>query len=327
MSCECATWSNCVELYTVVTKTLLENRNLAKDLKPIPETQAIQRLGPIAFKMQETENSFARQKEVKAALYEIIKQEGGTPEEIEREVDSFQSRIRERGGLFVIRTGDYFGFFHRTFQEYFAARHILNLIKHDTNSWIKELVKRARNSGDLWREPFLLAVAYQSGEDETIARRIVQSLLDTPQNTSFAERAHDVLLAAECLIEAKPLTIGTVLEKQIMQRLLQIYEEAQRTRKFDICQNIERGALRWLSNLPDESYRPAPLLVMNEAIMDTQHVKRQYASLTFLSMIAQQLTDSPPVVFDMLVPPLLALAGLADIGKFDRPLISSSHQI
>jgi predicted NACHT family NTPase len=115
----------------VVTRTLLENRNLIKNIKPIPEAQAIQRLGPIAYTMQKSGNSFARQRDVKEALRDIIQQEekGGTAEEVAQEVESFLSRIRERGGLFVIRTGDYFGFFHRTFQEYFAARYILNQIK------------------------------------------------------------------------------------------------------------------------------------------------------------------------------------------------------
>ena len=61
-----------VELYTVVTKTLLENRNKIKDIEPIPEALAIQRLGPIAYTMQESGNSFARQHDVKETLRAII---------------------------------------------------------------------------------------------------------------------------------------------------------------------------------------------------------------------------------------------------------------
>src|SRR5207237_10550617 len=135
--------------------------------------------------------------------------------------ENFLSRIRELGVLFVQRTGEYFGFFHRSFQEYFAARHILNQIKGDPDDWIPQLVTRARRSDDLWREPFLLAVAYQSGEDETVARKILSTLLTLSPQVVFTKWTHDRLLAAECLIEAKPLTIGAALEKQIAEQLLQ----------------------------------------------------------------------------------------------------------
>jgi hypothetical protein len=305
-----------VELYIVVTRTLLESRNIAKDLQPIPETQVIQRLGPIAFQMQESGNSFARQKDVKASLRETIKQEGGSPAEIEREVENFLARIRERGGLFVIRTGDYFGFFHRSFQEYFAARYILNLIKRDPETWIVGLIERVCTSGDLWREPFLLAVAYQSGEDEIVARKLIQILLDKTQEADFARQVHDLLLATECLIETKPLTIGSVLEKQIASQLLQRYEQAQKAGKFEVSESIEGCMQRWLLNLPHEAYRPAPLIVLVETISNTHHILLQRATLTLLIMIGQQLAECPSCVFDMLVPPLLTLADLPAIGKF-----------
>jgi hypothetical protein len=304
------------ELYTIVTRTLLENRNIAKELQPIPEAQAIQRLGSIAFEMQESGNSFARRRDVETKLSEIIGQEGGTQQEIAQEVESFLERIRERSGLFVIRTGDYFGFFHRTFQEYFAARYLLNQIKRNPDTWIAELVSRARIAGDLWREPFLLAVAYQSGEDETIARRIIAALLHMPQDASFESQTHDALLAAECLIESKPATIGRELEKQIAEHLLHICTLALQDKKFDICEQIAHTLRSWLLSLPAEAYRPAVLVVLSGAMSDTKQPGLSHATLTLLTMLAQQLIDGPSIIFDMLVPPLLALAGLPAIGRF-----------
>ncbi len=128
-----------VELYSTVTLTLLENRNIAKKLEPIPEKQAIQYLGPLAFAMQEKNNSFARERDVMDALVKTIGVAGGTPEDITQQAERFLQRIRERGGLFVQRTGDYFGFFHRTFQEYFAARYLLNMIKQDAAQGIEDI--------------------------------------------------------------------------------------------------------------------------------------------------------------------------------------------
>ncbi len=61
-----------IELYTVVTNILLENRNVAKNLDPIPENRAVQYLGPLAFAMQEHGNSFARKRDVVASLQDTI---------------------------------------------------------------------------------------------------------------------------------------------------------------------------------------------------------------------------------------------------------------
>ncbi|HZO74930.1 MAG TPA: hypothetical protein VFB60_22175, partial [Ktedonobacteraceae bacterium] len=304
------------ELYKAVTSTLLENRNIAKQLVPIPEAQAIQRLGPIAYEMQKSGNNFARQKDVRESLTHTIEQEGGTPQEVAQEVENFLLRIRERGGLFVIRTGDYFGFFHRTFQEYFAARYILNQIKRDPDPWIATLVELARSRHDLWREPFLLAVAYQSSEDEIIARKIIQVLLDVPQGADFKAQAHDLLLAAECVVEAKPLTIGSTLEKQIARQLVQAYEQALRIRDFEVNNDIESMMSLWLLSLPEEVYRPVPVIVLSEVVSDSQDRALQRVALTLLANIAQRLVDGAPAIFELLVPPLLALSGQPAVGEF-----------
>src|SRR5437667_2278960 len=129
-----------IELYDVITRTLLVNRNLAKVIEPIPHNMVLKRLGPLAFQMQEENNSFARERDVMNALAQVIRDDGWSDEEIRREATDFLKRIRERSGLFVQRSGDYFGFMHRTFQEYFAARYILNNIKVDESYWIDELV-------------------------------------------------------------------------------------------------------------------------------------------------------------------------------------------
>jgi len=305
-----------VELYTIVTRTLLENRNIDRGLPPIPEAQAIRYLGPIAFQMQEVQNSFARQKVVGESLRQTISLEGGSPDQIVKEAESFLQHIRVRGGLFVLRTGDYFGFFHRTFQEYFAARHILSEIKTNSAYWIPELVKMVSRSDDLWREPFLLAVAYESGEDETVSQQILQSLLDASQNADFQVRLHDVLLATECVIEAKALTIGRALESRIAKQLLQTYEEARRNQALAACEQIERVMRHWLLNLPGEAYRPPLLVVLSEIISDAQSVALQRATLTLLTTIAQQLLGCPAIVSDILTPLLLTLAGLPTIDKY-----------
>ena len=282
-----------VELYKAVTSTLLENRNIAKGLPTIPEAQAVQRLGPIAFQMQETANSFLRRSEVLASLKQtILLEEGGTTDQVTQEAESFLSRIRERSGIFVLRTADYFGFFHRTFQEYFAARYVLNQIKNNSDYWIPEFAKRASCNDVLWREPFLLAVAYKSSDDEITARQLINTLLKGSNESDIESRCHDLLLAIDCLIEAKPLTLGLQLEQQVAIKLLQFYEEVQRCQdeeeetceqQEEVCNQVERAIWRWLVSLPKESYRPAVVVVLCDALSDIQDVARQRLILVLLA--------------------------------------------
>lgn len=304
-----------IDLYKLVTRTLLEDRNIARDLPPIQEAQAIERLGPIAFDMQERGNNFAQQWEVKAKLTEIVAQQGGTPKEIQDEVANFLERVRVRGGLFVIRTGDYFGFFHRTFQEYFVARYLLNQVSLNPGAWIPRMVEYARSAGDTWREPFLLAVAYQSGENVVIARKIIAQLLELRPAAPGVD-PRDLILAAACIVEAKPASTGSELEGQIARLLLQTYEAAQRRPDFKVCDGIETVTRDWLLSLPAETYRPALLVALTEAITNAGNIALQRAVLTMLTMIAQQLAECHPLVFDTLIPPLLGLAGLPAIGNY-----------
>src|SRR5205807_373371 len=199
-------------------------------------------------------------------------------------------------------------------------------IKEEPAKGIAELVSRARRTDDLWREPFLLAVAYQSNENEKVASDIIRALLTPPQNASQEQKKHDLLLAADCLIEARPLAIQSELEKQVADQLLQTYEEAQQCQQFDVCERIEAVIRHWLLSLPREAYRLPLLTALCQSISDTSRLARQRATLTLLTMIAPQLDACPSSVFEMLIPPLLALAGLPAIGEHrptsDVPLTS-----
>jgi hypothetical protein len=304
-----------IELYTVVARTLLENRNLAKGLQAIPESTAIERLGPIAFQMQETENSFVHKQDVMSILNQAISMEGGTDDQITQESEQFLVRIRERGGLFVHRTGDYFGFIHRSFQEYFAARYMLNQIDQHPDRWIPELTKRAHYQDALRREPFLLAVAYKSGENKFAARQILQIFLAEHFESDAISNTNYLLLAAECIIESKPLALGLALEKQVAEQLIEQYEKAQRARRAETCEQIEERICRWLLSLPAESYRPVILTVLVDGL-HTQEEAYQQSILTLLTMIIRRLKPCPALVFDALVPPLLAIADLPSFGGY-----------
>jgi hypothetical protein len=294
-----------VRLYSTVSRTLLESRNAMRGLPTIPEEDVVQRLGPIALRMQEANIYFIRENEVLEALREAILTKGGSPEEIEKEAREFLLRLSNRSGLFVQRSGDYLGFFHRTFQEYFAARALLAQVEHDPDRAIPELVERARRPDAYWREPFLLAVAYQSMVSRTVASRILEAFLGPPQASSTLD---NMVLAAECVIESEPSAFRPELERRIATDLLAHYEQAQRAKRWRDCERIEGVLYAWLVSIHTEAYRPPLLEVLSRTLRDATQHARLCAALTLLTIIAQRLFRCAPIVHQTLAPSLQALA-------------------
>jgi hypothetical protein len=306
-----------VELYTVLTQVLLERRNALRGLPVVPEIQATQRLGPIAYQMQATKNSFATRNDVLAAFSRTIQQIDHVPlEQAQQEAVIFLERVRERGGIFVLRTGNYYGFFHRTFQEYFVARHILRSLETDPQAGIDNLLQKARQQNDVWREPFLLAVAYQTSNEAAEVWDIIRQLLNLPQGADNQQRAHDTLLAGECLLEAKESTVPHDLECDIVLALLDVYGDAQLTKTFEVCRRVEEVMQHLLLNLSREAEHSALLLTIQETIHNSQCPLRQRVVLTLFTIIAQDIHQCAPVVFKKIVPPMLGLAGLPEVGEF-----------
>ncbi|MCP2248281.1 DUF4062 domain-containing protein [Lentzea aerocolonigenes] len=99
----------------------------------------------------------------------------GEAQAIAREI---LNHLRERTFI-LAETGDgIFGFVHRTFMEYFAARHVLaefNRRKADYR-WLKQEVYAAHWDEDQWREPLLLLSAMLAGQGSPI-REVVQHLV------------------------------------------------------------------------------------------------------------------------------------------------------
>jgi hypothetical protein len=305
-----------VDLYSKVTTILLETRNDRRNLPPIPEAQAIQRLGPVAYRMQGMNNDFMTSHNVLSSFAETIEQiEKILPEQARKEAEAFLQRIRERGGIFVFRTGDFLGFFHRTFQEYFTARYLLRLL--ETHVLTKEeLLDKARQQGELWREPFLLAVAYKTRDEASVAWEIMRDLLSLPSGADQKRRAHDILLAGECLVEAREATIPSELERDIMRTLLELYEEALEGKDSETCEQVEDLLRRLLSGISNEAAHSPLLLTMQETLLAPEYPRRLRVTLTLLTLIAHDLRPCANVVFTKLVPPLLGLAQLPEVGSY-----------
>lgn len=314
-----------IELYTMVTRILLVDRNVRRNLPTIPEEQALQRLGPAAYQMQANKNSFISLREARSSIIEILTTVEHIPaEQAPQEADAFLTRMRERGGIFVFRAGDFLGFFHRTFQEYFAARHLMDRLANNPTEEQKSLLAKARDMSDTWREPFLLAMAYKNSEKSPDAQHIMKRLLTRRKGDSREQRAHDVLLAGQCLIEAKVATIPFALEQQTIQVLLKVYENAVIAKDTQTYKGIEREFISLLRGISNENQHSALLQTLQQTLKDTSDPASLHALLTLLLIIAPQLRRCADVIFANFVPPLLGLAGLPAIGKFEPMLPTSS---
>ena len=310
-----------IELYRDMTRTLLEKKydNNNKKTAPISEKKVIQFLGPIAFNMQDTNNSFAHRRTVNNWLIEYIKSNKKKSDDVARnQTENFLSSIPYRGGLFVLRTDSHYGFMHRTFQEYFAARYALYKMVNEGENWIKKFVALARRKDVLWHEPFLLAIAYDTDENGPLASKILRSLLDAPTGSGNEDKEHDLFLAAECIIECK--SIDDELEIDVTHRLLEIYQYAWLAKNINCCISIENIIYRYLTTLREEEEEEyAPILrTLLKVIGNAEQPTLQRSTLQLLIMVAQQLQSCADIIFARLIPLLLALAGLPAAGSL-RP--------
>jgi len=193
-----------IELYQAVARTLLESQNEQKGLPVLNENEAIQRLGPLAWKMQEKGNTLIKrsevQKEISAALAISFSSGSSTQQTLEQEAENYLSLLAKRGGLFLQRTGEYYSFLHRSFQDYFVARHLLRKIDDESERVITATVRLVRGNPRTWREPFILAVACKSdGDGGPLATRMLRMLLKTRGKDSLQM----TLLVVACISESR----------------------------------------------------------------------------------------------------------------------------
>jgi hypothetical protein len=297
-----------VDLYEVMARLLLEKRENVRQSASIPEEIAIERLGPLAYQMQGLGKGLLHQRDVLKLLQQAIRGERTSVYADNQEARDFLFLVSQKTDLFVEQADQYYGFSHRTLQEYFAARYILNTFKYDTNDGISVFIDKICKNGDLWHEPFLLAIAYDSQKHSAFADRVIKALLNLARNINFIKRQHYLLLAVECLLEARPLSISRTLEEEIVQQLLKTYQEAQKRSSAVVCEYIQKMILRWLPGLPKESYRSILLVTLGDAIAGKPDSSLQYATLLLLSKIAYEIKECPSIMFKNLLPALLQIA-------------------
>lgn len=167
-----------VELYELVTKTLVEDWELARGIpqeKTVTESEALRLLGPLAFWIQENQPSGliikSEVQELLAKTLEVTRNLPTLSEEVENAVEDFMNRVSGHTGVFMERGEGLYGFMHLAFQEYFAAREIVRG-RNDTAQKIYQHRHDLR-----WKEPILLAIAYISTNYPQDAENLILSAI------------------------------------------------------------------------------------------------------------------------------------------------------
>ncbi|MBP1466139.1 SUMF1/EgtB/PvdO family nonheme iron enzyme [Candidatus Chloroploca sp. M-50] len=194
-----------VELYRLCVAALAETWNRARSLSGRPvevylgdelldERFVVNLLGPLALWMHsEHAEGLIEQVDLEKRLAETLEQADGMPRRRARRMAlAFVELMRRDTGLLQERGFGKFAFLHLTFQEYLAARGLLESVAIEDPA----LLLQNYANDPRWREVIRLAVAAAPQRE---AGRLLLALLEAPPG----ERAgiHPVVLAGECLLD------------------------------------------------------------------------------------------------------------------------------
>lgn len=310
-----------IELYQTITMTLLNNWNQYKGgviFSPEEIDLAEEVLSEFAYQLHShdlplTEKEvFAMTRQTMARYYRRAL------EQIQRaHVEQFIETLRSSSSLFVERGQGLYGFIHRTFQEYYTMRYLVDKQHYPL------VDKRLAPAEDLkafvaqkchistWHEPLLLLIAYKSEQKDRDERQQATALIEIilASRDSYDSLLHrHLLLAASALIDCNAWFIDIPLQHQVASQLLDTYGAGRYT---ELQQDIEKTALHWLRGQPSGSNQRPPLLeAWHNALCDDANAQRQQGAAKLLATIAPDLPTCPDIIRHTLIPPLLHLAGV-----------------
>ena len=217
-----------VELYCMASDTLLREWQTAQtEMKNVEVTKAevARLLEPLAYQMHNTvETGLLDREEARRLLCEF----DATPRrlslkdpDVQERVDGFLTRVQEHSGLLVMHSTGKVGFLHLTFQEYFAARYLVNDFDE-----AKKLLRLHRHKAR-WEEPLRLAIATQTGAN---AAKLIRAALWHKEGgkagTGYAPSEYEDILHRDLLLTARCLgdcaDIESTLAREIADELTAI---------------------------------------------------------------------------------------------------------
>ncbi|MCW1968050.1 MAG: HEAT repeat domain-containing protein, partial [Anaerolineae bacterium] len=132
--------------------------------------------------------------------------------EIERAVSDFLQVVRERTGLLIERAPRRYGFMHLTFEEYYAARHMVARASQ------RAKLIRQHLHDPRWQEPILLALGHVAADSPDDAAELVEQAI-LARDGEFAPSAYEDVLGRDFLFALRCAGDGILPSPAVQQQL------------------------------------------------------------------------------------------------------------
>ncbi|MEM7535172.1 MAG: HEAT repeat domain-containing protein [Chloroflexota bacterium] len=218
-----------IELYRLAADTLARTWRTAQGVAEsalVSDELLTPMLGELAYWMHEHKpTGIATEDEV----YEVLGQAFAESEDLDwnpdrpnskvvTEIKSFLLAVREHTGLFVERAPKRYGFMHLTFEEYYAARHLVARSRTRAKL-IRQHLHVAR-----WEEPILLALGFLGLEYQAEARDLFETAVlargAEAKELGFASSEHEDVLARDYLFALRCLADHIPAHRRTIVRLI-----------------------------------------------------------------------------------------------------------
>jgi len=210
------------ELYRLCVEALAETWNRARGLsgrpinlflggRPLDGRFVVDTLGPVAFWMHEErpERLVERRDLEERIAARLQEREQLKPPRARELASDFIRLMEEKVGLLVDRGLDLFGFLHLTFEEYLAARYLVDWLDYE-----EEVAQRAADPR--WDEVIRLGAACAQG-------RHVIKLVGAVLGAGLTEESlgRDVVLAGRCVTDVGQQVVGKQVVEALTPRLVE----------------------------------------------------------------------------------------------------------
>lgn len=132
--------------------------------------------------------------------------------EIERAVSDFLQVVRERTGLLIERAPHRYGFMHLTFEEYYAARHMVARASQ------RAKLIRQHLHDPRWQEPILLALGHVAADSPDDAAELIEQAI-LAHDGEFAPSAYEDVLGRDFLFALRCAGDGILPNPAVQQQL------------------------------------------------------------------------------------------------------------
>lgn len=282
-----------VELYKLAADTLARTWRTAQG---VPESALIEDkyltrlLGKLAYWMHENKSTgIVTEQEV----YEVLGQEYARIKgldwdednpDIDREVKKFLWVVREQTGLFVERAPKRYGFMHLTFEEYYAARHLI--------ARGRERAKLIRNHlhKPRWEEPILLALGFVGLDSPDDAAELFEIAIiaegEEAKELGFTPSPYEELLGRDFLFALRCLGDTIPVRPKLMQSLIKrmadelLYREG--PARFERYREVLEERFKYLEGTEEQSIL---LSLIIKTLDDNNYKVRQNAAASLRQLV------------------------------------------